>query len=297
MKEDTNKMKILVATGSGFCFGVKRAMDLAYKYTEKNSSKGVYSLREIIHNPQEVKRLEAAGARHVDKVSSVKKGGCAIISTHGVTAAEEKALRERASDVLDTTCPYVKKIHLIAGRLASEGYNLVIAGDAEHFEVKGILGHAVKVRAVVIGGIDEISDAVLSAKTGIVAQTTFNVEKYEEIVCEITKRVFGMKNSEVRAYNTICDATQKRQEATLAIAEKVDIMIVVGGKNSANTRRLYELSRAKLKKVYHIESADEIKKAWFKDVKTAGISAGASTPQRVIDEVVNKIKGIGEPDE
>jgi len=290
-------MKVLVATGSGFCFGVKRAMDLAYDYTKKNAGKGVYSLREIIHNPQEVKRLESAGAKHVDSAAGIKKGGRAIISTHGVTAKEETDVRSRASDVLDTTCPYVKKIHIIAGKLTAEGYRLVIVGDSDHFEVKGILGHAAEGKAVVIGGIHEISKAGLLPKTGIVAQTTFNVEKYEEIVCEITSRVFKMKNSEVRAYNTICDATQKRQEATLALAGRVEIMIIVGGRNSANTRRLYELSRAKLKKVHHVESASEIKAAWFRGISTAGVSAGASTPQGVIDEVVNKIKGIGGTDE
>ena len=158
-------MKVYVAEGSGFCFGVKRAMELAYKYARDNRGKKVYSLHEIIHNPQEVKRLEKAGARHAEKISGIAKGAAAIISTHGVTKQEEKALEKKCAAVLDTTCPYVKKIHNIVKKLSDKKYQVIIAGDADHLEVRSILGYA-GADAVVVAKAQDVSGAEIEGKSG-----------------------------------------------------------------------------------------------------------------------------------
>ncbi len=284
-------MRVYVAEGSGFCFGVKRAMDMAYKYAAEN--KAVYSLHEIIHNPQEVKRLEKAGARHVEAMSDIPKGSPAIISTHGISEAEEKELKERCPRVLDTTCPYVKKIHNIVKKMAKEKYRIVIVGDRDHLEVKGILGCA-DGQGIVVSSLKDVKKAELKEKVCVVAQTTLDMKFYRDAVLAIGEKAFSVRNAEVRIYNTICDATKSRQAATMSLAKNMDVMIIVGGRNSANTKRLYELCRAILRDVHLVEAADEIKKSWFKGKKSAGVSAGASTPESAIKEVVNTIKTIGE---
>ncbi|HDQ26576.1 MAG TPA: 4-hydroxy-3-methylbut-2-enyl diphosphate reductase [bacterium] len=284
-------MKVAIAGGSGFCFGVQRAMDMAFKYADEN--KEVYSLGEIIHNPQEVRRLSEAGAKHVERISDIKKGSNAIISTHGITPERETRLKKLCRGVLDTTCPYVKIIHQIVRKLSEAGYKTVIVGDRKHLEVRGILGHAGK-NSVVIEDEKDLKNARFSGKIGIVSQTTQNFSAYRSITCAIIDKVLKTRHAEVRVYNTICDATQNRQDAAVALARKSDVMVVVGGKNSANTLRLAELSRRELKHVYHVESAEEIKPSWFKGKKRAGIAAGASTPARIIMSVVNRIKKIGE---
>lgn len=284
-------MRIYTAKNAGFCFGVKRAMDMAYKCAGARDKGGIYSLHEIIHNPQEVKRLEEAGAKHVENIKDVKKGSTVIISTHGITPAEEKALAVKKTRALDTTCPYVKKIHGIAGKLAAEGYDVVVFGDREHLEVKGIMGYAGK-NGKVITGKKDAAKLITGRKTGIVSQTTKNEEEYLEIIGIITGNVFKVRQAEVRAFHTICDATRQRQDETVKLAKKTDVMIIIGGKNSANTKRLYELSRRVLKNTHHVESADELKKAWFRDCMSAGVSGGASTPDGAIEAVVKRIMEI-----
>ncbi len=284
-------MKVSVAEGSGFCYGVRRAMDMAYKHTRPREKGVIYSLRQIIHNPQEVKRLEQAGAKHVDTVQRVKKGAPVIISAHGIPAREEKLLNAKKAKILDTTCPYVKKIHKIVRKLAKERYYVVVVGDGDHNEVDGIMGQ-INSEKVVINKISDIKKMKPKNKIGIVSQTTQNAGFYSEVINEITRKFFKKKYVEVRSFNTICDATRRRQEATKKLAEKADVMVIIGGRNSANTRRLYELSREKLKDVYHIETEKELRKSWFENKKHAGVSAGASTPERVINKAVRKIRSM-----
>lgn len=285
-------MKVFVAKGAGFCYGVKRAMDMAYAFADKNKGKKLYSLREIIHNPQEVKKLESRGVETVEEIGEIKGDAAAIISTHGVTPAEEAALKAKNVEEMDTTCPYVKKIHLIVKRLKEEGYGIIIVGDRDHYEVRGILGYAGQ-GAAVVSDIKEVKKLNVRARMGIVAQTTLNEAVFSEISCALMQRVFTFRNSEARIFNTICDATHKRQEATVALAKRADVVVIVGGKNSANTRRLTELAKGILKDVHHIESEEELKAAWFKGKKSAGVSAGASTPEWLIKKVVSKIKSYG----
>ncbi len=286
-------MKVSLADGSGFCFGVERAMDMAYKYALDSKGKKLYSFHEIIHNPQETARLEKAGAKRVDSVSAVGKGSSVIVSTHGITQKEEELLRGKCASVLDTTCPYVKKIHHIVKKLSAEDYQVIIVGDAEHLEVIGIMGHAGD-DGVVVSSIQDAQSLKMREKVGVVSQTTQNTQIYSGIIGAITEKAFLNRYAEVRSFNTICDATKNRQKATLELAKKSDVMIIVGGKNSANTRRLFEISAEILNDVHHVENAGELEKNWFKGKKNAGVSAGASTPASVINEVVMKIRKIGE---
>jgi 4-hydroxy-3-methylbut-2-enyl diphosphate reductase len=286
-------MKVYTAKGSGFCFGVKRAIGMAYKCAMAEKKGSVYSFHEIIHNPQEVKRLEDAGAKHVDDTAGLKPGSTVIVSTHGITPAEEAGLRAGGLCELDTTCPYVKKIHQIVKRLAAEDYDVVIAGDRKHLEVKGILGHAGG-RGTVVTDAADIKRLKLGKKTGVVSQTTLNKEVYMKLAAGIMEKAFSAMQAEVRVFHTICGATQERQEATARLAGKVDVMIIIGGKNSANTKRLYQISRKILKDVHHIESGKELTRAWFRGKKAAGVSGGASTPENVIRDIVKKIRKIGE---
>jgi (E)-4-hydroxy-3-methyl-but-2-enyl pyrophosphate reductase len=286
-------MKIYIAKGSGFCFGVKRAVDMAYRCAGTRKKGTVYSLREIIHNPQEVKKLEEAGARHVSSVRGIKRGSTVIVSTHGITPAGENDLKSRDFEVLDTTCPYVKKIHRIVKKLADENYLIVIIGDKEHLEVRGILGHAGR-RGLVVSCEEDIKKAVLGKKIGVVSQTTQNAAEYRRLVGLLIKKVFVARQAEARVFHTICGATQNRQEETMKIAKKADVMIIIGGRNSANTKRLYELSRGILRDVHHIEGEGELKKSWFIGKKAAGVAGGASTPDRVIAAAVKKIREIGD---
>lgn len=265
-------------------------MEMAYKYAGEKGA-GVYSYHEIIHNPQEVKRLESAGAKHTDSIALIKKGSRAIISAHGVTPAEEAKLKEKCTGVLDTTCPYVKRIHRIVDKLKEENYSIVIAGDRDHPEVKGILGYAGD-DAVVVSSEEDVKKIKPGAKTGIVSQTTKNKGRFALLVCAAIDRIFEERNAEIRVFNTICDATRNRQEAAVKLAKTSDIMIVIGGKNSANTVRLFELCREILNDVYHVESPEEIKKEWFRGRRRAGICAGASTPQRLIEEAAVLIKSF-----
>lgn len=284
-------MKIYTAKNAGFCFGVKRAMDMAYKCAAGTKQGPVYSFHEIIHNPQEVQKLEQAGARHVEAISDIKDGATVIVSTHGITPQEQHALKSKQLEILDTTCPYVKKIHRIVEKLAQEDYEILIVGDRDHLEVRGILGYAGK-RGAVISSKEDVEKIKPGRKTGVVSQTTQNEKEYQDILGLITKKVFSVRQAEVRMFHTICDATQLRQDEAIKLAAKTDIMIIIGGNNSANTKRLYELSKKKQKRTYHVEDAAGIKKAWFKGCKNAGISGGASTPDEAIEKAAARIREI-----
>jgi 4-hydroxy-3-methylbut-2-en-1-yl diphosphate reductase len=238
-----------------------------------------------------VEKLERAGARHAASMDEIKPGSTVIVSTHGITRDEENELRSREYRVLDTTCPYVKKIHLIVKKLAQEEYEIIIIGDKDHLEVRGIMGHAGG-RGRVISCEADLKHTRLGKKIGIVAQTTQNVEEYRKLVGLIMEKAFVVRQAEARVFYTICDATETRQEETAALAKKTDVMIIIGGRNSANTKRLYEISRKELKDVHKIEDGAEIKKAWFKGKKAAGISGGASTPDWVIEAAVKRIKEL-----
>ncbi|HRU39212.1 MAG TPA: 4-hydroxy-3-methylbut-2-enyl diphosphate reductase, partial [Candidatus Goldiibacteriota bacterium] len=216
-----------------------------------------------------------------------------IVSAHGISPEEETELLAKKIDILDTTCPYVKKIHMIVKQLVDDGYEVVIVGDKDHFEVKGILGYS-KGRGIVVSCAEDIASARLGRKVGVVSQTTQNRVFFMEMVCEIMRRVFVVRQAEVRVFHTICDATELRQKSVEKLAAESDVMVVVGGKESANTKRLYEISKRMTKNTYHVESASELKEKWFRGKKSAGIAGGASTPDDVIMEVAEKIRTMSD---
>lgn len=273
-------MKILIAKMAGFCFGVKRAIDIAFDVAEKKKD-GVCTLGPIIHNPQVIERLEKMGVSAIDSLDALKGKKAVIIRTHGVPIGTIEHLSKAGYEVVDATCPYVKKAQQYAKLLTEEGYQVVILGDRRHPEVVGIMSYAGGNATVVEPGRKLPK---LRQRVGIIVQTTQPVEALKKLLSEAIE-----KTKEIKVYNTICSSTALRLKETEAIARKSDVMIVVGGKNSANTTQLAKLCQGLSVPTYHIETASEIKNTWFKNAKTVGITAGASTPEWIIEEVKKRI--------
>ncbi len=284
-------MKIIIVKSGGFCFGVKRAVETALDTAEKFKNKKIYTIGQIIHNNDIVEKLKE---KHIFPVKLNKvfeiKDSVVILRSHGVEKEFIDVLNKNKNIIIDAICPFVKKIHQIVDKLVKEKYFIIIVGDNDHPEVKAIYSFTNKKRALIVSSPEsnELNQHVFKKnikKIGIVAQTTQDFKNFSEIC----KKLLDIKG-EIRIFNTICNATSKRQEETIEVAKKVDLMIVIGGKHSANTTRLKELSEKYSKKVFHIENKYELDKNWFKDVKNVGITAGASTPDFVINEVIKKIE-------
>lgn len=278
------QIEIVLAEGAGFCFGVKRAIDIAFDVA-KLHKKGVYTLGPIIHNPQVVEKLQELQVKPIEDISEQKDIKTLIIRAHGIPKSKFEELKRLGYEIIDATCPFVKRAQSIAEKLASEGYQVLIIGDKEHPEVKGIFSYAGQ-NAVVLSNCKEIP--ILNKKLGIIQQTTQPLSEVKDILNAIINSINEFE--EIRIFNTLCNFTAKRLESTGKVAKNVDLMIVVGGKNSANTTQLANLCKKMGVKTYHVENTQEIEKNWFKDVKKIGITAGASTPQWIIDEIIDKIK-------
>ncbi|MEE9614388.1 MAG: 4-hydroxy-3-methylbut-2-enyl diphosphate reductase [Thermodesulfobacteriota bacterium] len=281
-------MEIVVAKSAGFCFGVKRAMNMASTCSDKAAGE-IYTLGPIIHNPQVVKRLEEESRifsrESVDEIES----GTVIVRSHGVRLEEFETAEKKGINIVDATCPFVKKTQEMVALLKKEGYAVVVVGDKEHPEVRGIVSYGGS-DITVVNSSEEVADMPRRKKIGIVAQTTQSIDKLEDIVSACLH-----KASEIKVFNTICNATSVRQKESMDLAGTVDCMIVVGGKNSANTRRLAEICRAIKPATYHIEVADELDEGWIKGASRVGITAGASTPDWIIGEVVARVGALAEP--
>lgn len=254
---------------------------------KKGGNLGVYTLGPLVHNPDVIKQLEKEGIFSIDATSRIEKGYL-VIRTHGTTPKTYQEALKRKLKVIDATCPLVRKIHDIVKNLTAQGYKIIIIGHKDHPEVKGIAAYASS-GCKVIENIDKAKkfakEKKVTNKLGIVVQTTFMLDNFREIIPMLID-----KAHECRIYNTICSETKLRQAETLELAKKVDIMIVVGGKDSSNTRRLFEICRRCCPSTYLVEGATQIKSNWFRGKKTAGLTAGASTPDWVIEEIYNKIK-------
>ncbi|MDR2400929.1 MAG: 4-hydroxy-3-methylbut-2-enyl diphosphate reductase [Deferribacteraceae bacterium] len=268
---------VTVAAFSGFCFGVERALELVRGVCAEE--KRVATFGPIIHNPQVVAALEKEGVRELSAAYEAGKSDTLIIRTHGVEKKAAADLRKRAGKVIDATCPFVAKTHRLAKKL-SQHSTLVIVGDAEHPEVRGTVSNAADGEYFIVSTPQEAAALPYRDAYGVLAQTTQNEEIFEQVLAVLKNRCRLLT-----AENTICDATHKRQKAALNLAEKVDVMLVVGGKNSANTSRLCSLCRSVCPRSYHIESEDDIEDV-FLDAENIGITAGASTPI----EFVNKVR-------
>lgn len=275
---------IEVARYAGVCYGVERALGMAETAADE-ARKPVNTLGPLIHNPLVVNDLESIGVVTASSVSEVEEGTL-IIRAHGVVPSVVEDARTRGLDVLDATCPYVKKVHNAAERLVREGYQLIVVGESGHPEVEGIMGHAGDDAHVVSvpGDLDAID---LSRKVGVVVQTTQTPGALADVVTELSKRTMDL-----RVINTICSATQERQDSAAELARRVDAMIVVGGKNSGNTRRLAEICTAACPKTHHIEDASEIEAAWFDGVSHIGVTAGASTPASHIERALVRMRSL-----
>ncbi len=276
-------MKIELAKSYGFCYGVKRAIDIAEEHP--NSA----TFGPIIHNQDEIDRLKKD--YNVDLVDSVDKAlehDTLIIRTHGITKERLKTLKKEGKKVINATCPYVTTPQQIVEKMSKDGYTIVIFGDKNHPEIEGVASYSVdKERTFIVLDESELVGLPLGVKVALVAQTTRKPQKYQEIAASLVVRV-----AELRVFNTICNATFENQDATDELAKKVDVMVVIGGRNSSNTKQLHSICKSKLEDCYHIENERELKKEWFKDKKHCGVTAGASTPDWIISSVVEKIKEL-----
>lgn len=277
-------MHVEVARHAGVCYGVERALKLA----EEAASRGVpvHTLGPLIHNPQAVAELRERG---VEVATSLEEAaaGILVIRSHGVDPAIIAQARERGLEVVDATCPFVSAAHTCARELAEQGLAVVIVGEEDHPEVEGIMAHAGG-SAIVVEDVADLPKKLPSRKIGVVVQTTQSLARLREIVDALLPRV-----SELRVCNTICSATAKRQLSAEELARTVDVMVVVGGKNSGNTTRLAEICTAVNPRTFHVETADEIDPAWFESVKSVGVTAGASTPDAQVGGVVEAVRSIG----
>lgn len=280
-------MKIYLAEHRGFCYGVKRAVDMATNSLDANCP--VHTLGPIIHNPQMINRLKELGISTVDTLDEITEGKV-IIRSHGVGPSIYGQAEAKRLQVIDATCPHVKKAQQAAYDLLTAGYQVVIVGESHHPEVQSILAWTNQT-ATVVETPTEAEALPFYSRLGVVAQTTFAAEKFEAIVT-----ILKSKCQELQIERTICTATDLRQQAAINLAQQVDIMIVVGGKNSANTARLASICRNTGKAAYHIESAQELQPGWFTGVQAAGITAGASTPDWIIKEVYEKMEEMNMTD-
>lgn len=273
--------RIEIASEAGACYGVERALRMV-EDAAKTSTVPVHTLGPLIHNPRVVEDLAAKGVTVVASPEE-SSGDTLLLRTHGVTPEEERRARELCHDVLDATCPFVKKVHLAASRLYREGYQVVVVGEAGHPEVEATLPHAPG--AVVVGDASEVAKLPVCKKIGVVVQTTQSRSNLEHVVSALLGRA-----EEVRVVNTICDATSGHQGACAELAARADVMIVIGGRISANTKRLAEIAAELCPRTYHIEGADEFDPSWLVGAGLIGITAGASTPASQIDAVRRAIE-------
>ena len=276
-------MEIILADKAGFCFGVKRAINTAFEAVGKTR---VYCLGPLIHNPQEVERLRQAGIETVADFGSLNAGDTLIIRSHGVPPRVFEQARDMGLTIIDLTCPFVGKAQRHAEVLHKEGYQVVVVGEKKHPEVQSILGHAGD-SAVVVETASDIPGMNLHGRLGVVAQTTQSYGNFSEIVLTLLRI-----SRELKVFNTICSSTKERQEAARVLARQVDVMLVVGGRNSANTSRLADLCRQEGKPTHHIEVADEIRPEWLEGVSKVGVTAGASTPDWLVEGVIEKLKRV-----
>lgn len=275
-------MEITVAKSAGFCFGVQRAVDSVYKELEENSGK-IYTFGPIIHNEQVVEDLNKKGIEVIDTVEQLKeiKEGTVVIRSHGVAKEIYDILEQQKLKMVDATCPFVKKIHNIVLDESNNGKTIIIIGNDNHPEVEGIKGW-VNGEVIVINKEEQIEKLSLPEQTKacIVSQTTFNYNKFKYLV-EIIRK----KGYDITVVNTICNATHVRQVEAQKISSKVDGMIVIGGKNSSNTQKLYDICRNECENTFYVQTVKDLNLHELKSLKSIGITAGASTPKNIIEEV------------
>lgn len=279
--------KILVARTAGFCFGVKRAVEKVYEQVNMGKQ-NIYTYGPIIHNEEVVTDLEKKGVRVLENEQELKNlmEGTVVIRSHGVPKEIYEVIEEKGLECVDATCPFVRKIHKIVERESKAGRHIIIVGNDTHPEVEGIKGWC-EGPVTVISSHEEAENLAFpeGEKLCVVSQTTFNYNKFQDLVEKILKK--GYDSS---VLNTICNATQERQVEARQIASQVDVMIVIGGRNSSNTQKLYEICRRECKHTYYIQTLEDFKPEITGTVRSVGITAGASTPNQIIEEVHTNVR-------
>ena len=279
-------MEVILAKSAGFCFGVRRAVEKVYD--EIATEDKIYTYGPIIHNEEVVRDLEKKGVDVVEdeeKIETIREGTI-IIRSHGITKETHELIEKSPLKMVDATCPFVKRIHDIVLKESRNGKQIIIIGNADHPEVCGIKSFAGE-KALVIETKEELGHLSFESDTPIcvVSQTTFNLNKFKELVDILTHKYYN-----VSVVNTICNATEERQKEAAEIAAKADAMIVIGGKNSSNTRKLYEICKEHCKDTYFIQTLDDLHFELLKSASLVGITAGASTPNNIIEEVQNYVR-------
>ena len=277
--------EVILAKSAGFCFGVKRAVDTVYEQTGK---KNVYTFGPIIHNEEVVKDLEKKGVFVINTMEELDDitEGTVIIRSHGVSSAVYEALQKKGVEIVDATCPFVLKIHNIVKQESANGKQIVIIGNEKHPEVEGIMGWS-KTQVHVVDTAEKAQNLQLDPQREvcIVSQTTFNYNKFKELV-----EIIDEKGYNITIKNTICNATEERQTEARDIAQKVDAMIVIGDKSSSNTRKLYEICKGECENTFYIQTLKDLDLKSLNLVNSIGITAGASTPNNIIEEVYTNVR-------
>ena len=280
-------MEITVAKTAGFCFGVKRAVEKVYDQIA-TGKKPIYTYGPIIHNEEVVRDLEEKGVQVINSKEELEalKEGVVVIRSHGVGREIYELLERQGLELVDATCPFVKKIHKIVREQCEAGRRVIIVGNEHHPEVEGIKGWGNEY-TLAVESLEEFENLALrpDEKLCIVAQTTFNYNKFQDLV-----EIFRKKGYDVIVVNAICNATEVRQKEAREIAQRVDIMIVIGGTHSSNTRKLYEICQKECERTYFIQTLDDLHLEIPKSAKLVGITAGASTPNNIIEEVQNYVR-------
>lgn len=283
-------MEVILAEHAGFCFGVTRAVDEVYNQVEKNEDRQIYTYGPIIHNEAVVSDLEKKGVKVIESEKDLEtiEDGILIIRSHGIRKEIHEFIEKKGIEYVDSTCPFVKRIHNIVEKESAAGKTIVVVGSAKHPEVDGIVSYA-QGPVYVVETPEEVEKLNIPEGTEIciVAQTTFNTNKFQETVDK-----FSNSRYNVNVVNTICSATQERQTEAERIAGQVDAMIVIGGAHSSNSRKLYEICSKKCANTYFIQTLDDLHLELPKSVRLVGITAGASTPKNIIEEVQQYVRTI-----
>jgi len=279
---ERSALLIRKAKVQGFCFGVAITVKKAEEAIAGGAS--VTTLGHVVHNPQMVESLKGRGLRNASSVEDVDSGTL-FVRAHGLPVQVFERAKEKNLEILDATCPMVTKIHVQAERLKADGYKIIVIGDPDHPEVKGTLSHVPG--AWSIQTVEDVDRLPRGSRVGVVVQSTFSGIRFTDIV-----KALSAKYYEVRAVNTICTDTHNRQSEATQLAKEVEVMVVVGGKTSANTKHLAELAESNGARAYHIESPDELHAEWFDGVAVAGLMSGASTPGWLVDEVAARMEAL-----
>lgn len=284
--------RIVLAKVAGFCFGVRRAVDLTLTARRERPGR-IATLGSLVHNEQVIGQLLDAGIERTDSISTLTDGAV-VLSAHGVAPSVVRNARERGLNVVDGTCPFVTKVHRAARALFAQGYQIVMVGDQGHTEVKGVIGAAEEWGASVdvVGGPGDVAFITLSDRVGVISQTTHRGDTFRAVVAEIRGRA-----SDVHAINTVCGATDELQDAAMKLAAEVEVVIVVGGKKSANSARLRAICAEQGVPAYQVETSADIDEAWLEGKSVIGLTAGASTPDFMIEEVARALGNGKLPDE